>query len=100
MNKAREIEMETMRNSVPVILKEEEQGWDYAGELEKVENENTRMRWESHVPGSYATEHVIIAAMQDMENMGYDVSEAEKYIEELEEKINKFTEEYNHGTQK
>lgn len=81
MNKAREIEMETMRNSVPVILKEEEQGWDYAGELEKVENENTRMRWESHVPGSYATEHVIIAAMQDMENMGYNVTEAEKLIE-------------------
>ena len=82
--KAWEIELNTMKNSVPVILKEEEQGWNYAEQLERVENENTRMRWESHVPGSYATEHVIIAAMQDMENMGYDVSEAEALIEEGE----------------
>ena len=82
MPKAREIEMQTMQSSIPVILKEEEQGWNYAEELEKVLNAEARMRWESHVPGSNATEHVIIAAIQDMENMGYDVTEAEKLIDE------------------
>ena len=33
------------------------------------------------VPGSGAEEHVIVAAMQAMHNMGYDVSEAEALIE-------------------
>ena len=78
--KAWEIELETMRSSVPVVLKEEEQGWSFSQQLEKVEQANITNRWHSNVPGSAATEHVIIAAIQDMENMGYDVSEAEKMI--------------------
>lgn len=81
MMKARRIEQETMRDSMPVILKEEEQGWDDSIDLEKVEDRDVMLRWHSNVPGSGATEHVIIAAMQDMENMGYDVSGAEEMIE-------------------
>ena len=80
MKKAWEIECETMQSSVPVILAEEEQGWD---ECENSETElNTALDnfWHSNVPGSGADEHVIIAAIQDTENMGYDVTEAEKYI--------------------
>lgn len=80
--KAWEIEYETMERSIPVVLKEEEQGWSFAGQVEAIEDEFTRMKWLSAVPGSGATEHVIIAAMQDMENMGYDVTAAEALIEE------------------
>ncbi len=80
--KAWQIELDTLRASLPVVLQEEEQGWNFAEHLERVENELTRMEWDSNVPGSGAPEHVIIGAMQDMENMGYDVSAAEEMIEE------------------
>jgi ADP-ribosylglycohydrolase len=78
--KAREFEQQTMRNCIPKILTAEEQGWDFASEMEKTGNELIKMKWESHVPGSNAEEHVIIGAIQDTENMGYDVREAEKII--------------------
>lgn len=79
--KAWQIEYETMENSMPVILEAEEQGWSFSYQVEALEDEMTRMKWHSNVPGSGALEHVIIAAMQDMENMGYDVSRAEAMIE-------------------
>ena len=46
-----------------------------------VEDTSVAMKWQSNVPGSNAPEHVIIGAMQDMDNMGYDVSAAEAMIE-------------------
>ena len=79
--KAWQIELETMQNSIPVALKLEEQGWNYAETLEMVEDAAVAMKWHSNVPGSHAEEHVIIGAMQDMENMGYDISAAEAMIE-------------------
>ena len=79
--KAWQLEYETMEQSMPVILEAEEQGWSFSYQVETVEDELTRMKWHSNVPGSGATEHVIVAAMQDMENMGYDVSKAETMIE-------------------
>lgn len=82
MKKAWELEYETMQNSQPIILEEEDQGWNFADKVEEVEDELIRMMWHSTVPGSGATEHVIIAAIQDMENMGYDVAEAELLMEE------------------
>lgn len=81
MNKAVQIECETMRNSVPVVLSEEEQGWSDCNSSELTENRNIGYLWHSNVPGSHATEHVIIAAIQDTEHMGYDVTGAEKYID-------------------
>ncbi len=80
--KAWQIELETIRNSIPVVLKQEEQGWNFAETLEMVEDASVAMKWHSNVPGSHADEHVIIGAMQDMENMGYDVSAAEAMIEQ------------------
>ena len=68
--KAWQIELETMQNSIPVVLKDEEQGWNYAETLEMVEDAAVAMKWHSNVPGSHAEEHVIIGAMQDMENPG------------------------------
>ena len=38
--------------------------------------------WISEVPGSKAPCDVVAAAVQSMYNRGYDVSEAEKYLEE------------------
>jgi len=82
MKKAYEIEYETMQNSIPVILSEEEQTWTENEEVGADDDVSVSLLWHSNVPGSHATEHVVIAAIQDTENMGYDVSEAEKYIED------------------
>ncbi len=79
--KAWEIELDVMNRAMPVVLSEEEQTWDEAFDIEAIENRNICLRWESHVPGSGAEEHVIVAAIQAMHNMGYDVSEAEKLID-------------------
>lgn len=80
--KAWERELKTMRSSVPVVLEEDEQGWMFCEQVEKLEDRQTQMKWESYVPGSGAMERVIVAAIQDTENMGYDVSEAEALIDE------------------
>ncbi len=80
--KAWQIELETIRNSMPVVLKQEEQGWNFAETLEMVEDASVAMKWHSNVPGSHADEHVIIGGIQDMENMGYDVTAAEELIEQ------------------
>lgn len=80
--KARQIECETMNKGIPIVLEADQQGWDYCEEVGANENKAAALRWHSTVPGSAAVEHCIIAAIQDTENMGYDVSEAEKYIQE------------------
>ena len=38
--------------------------------------------WDNKVPGSKAPCDVVIAAVQSMHNRGYDVTEAEKFMEE------------------
>lgn len=68
-------------NAVPVLLKEEEQTWTAYNEVEKNIDASLKLKWKSNVPGSFAPESVIIAGIQSMESMGYDVSEAEKFIE-------------------
>lgn len=80
MKKAWELEYEVLKSSQPVILKEEEQTWNFADEVEKMEDIFTLMKWKSNVPGSGAPEKVIVGAVQAMENLGYDVSEVEKLI--------------------
>jgi len=80
--KAWEREYKLMSEAIPVVLQEEEQGWSAMGDVEKADDALLRIKWQSNVPGSNAPERVIIAAVADMENMGYDVSEAEKLIDE------------------
>jgi ADP-ribosylglycohydrolase len=82
MTKAWEFEFETMKRALPVVLEEEEQGWNVIELVERMENYFAQMKWSSVTPGSGAQEHIIIAAMQAMHNMGYDVSAAEDLIEE------------------
>lgn len=64
----------------PKLLTEEEQTWDAAEDVETGEDIHCKMLWYSHVPGSYAPESIMIAAVQSMENMGYVVDGAEELI--------------------
>lgn len=80
MKKAWELELETLQNAKPVVLEEDEQGWLFANKVEEMDDIALKSKWSSNVPGSNAPEHVIIGAIADMENMGYDVTEAEKLV--------------------
>ncbi len=82
MKKAWEREYELFQNAKPVVLEEDEQGWLFSEQIEKMDDIFLKMKWKSNVPGSNAPERIIIAAIADMGSMGYDVSEAEKLIDE------------------
>ncbi|MDC7124376.1 MAG: ADP-ribosylglycohydrolase family protein [Spirochaetales bacterium] len=68
--------------AIPVVLSEEEQTWDAADEIERQTDALLKLQWSSNVPGSGAPESVIIAAVQSMESMGYDVSSVEEILPE------------------
>jgi len=78
--KAWEKERKTMDEAIPRILTEEEQTWDFAQTLEESGDTLMKLLWSSHVPGSYAPESIMIAAIQSMENRGYQVNQAEVLI--------------------
>jgi ADP-ribosylglycohydrolase len=80
--KAWEYTMNLTRNAVPQVLSGEEQTWVLINETEKAADALLRAQWSSNVPGSAAPESVIAGAVQSMENMGYDVSVAERILEE------------------
>jgi ADP-ribosylglycohydrolase len=82
MKKAWEREYELLQNAKPVVLEEDEQGWLFAEQIECMDDFVLKMKWKSNVPGSNAPERVIVAAIADLGSMGYDVSEAEKLIDE------------------
>lgn len=79
--KARKMEIALMQNAIPKLLSEEDQSWNTIEQIEAMEDHRLRMWWYSEVPGSGAPERLIIAAMQDMENRGMDVSAAESLID-------------------
>lgn len=81
MKKAWEIEYEMLHQSKPVVLSEDEQAWKSVAAFEELSDLTYRMKWSSNVPGSGAPESVITGAIQSMENMGYDVTEAERLLE-------------------
>lgn len=80
--KAWQIERKKMDEAFPKILTEEEQTWDFATVLEKQSDAMVRLYWDSHVPGSYAPESIMIAAIQAMENKGYVFTHADEYIKQ------------------
>ena len=71
-----------MCDAVPQVLEEDEQGWLFSETIENLDDTLLKMKWKSNVPGSNAPERVIIGAIADVGNMGYNVSEAEKLIDE------------------
>ena len=82
MEKAWEREYKMMCDAVPQVLEEDEQGWLFSETIENLDDTLLKMKWKSNVPGSNAPERVIIGAIADVGNMGYNVSEAEKLIDE------------------
>lgn len=79
--KAWEIERKKMDEAIPKILSDEEQTWDYANVLEKNTDDYLKLMWSSHVPGSYAPESLMVAAIQSLENRGYYVENSDELLE-------------------
>ena len=80
MKRAYEYDYELITNAKPVILSEDEQTWEEAFEVDEKNWQHVKLLWGSNVPGSFAPERVLLAGIQSMYNMGYDVTEAEKLI--------------------
>ena len=80
--KAWEIERQKMDEAIPKILTEEEQTWNFAEVLEQHADAMTKLYWSSHVPGSYAPESIMIAAIQAMENKGYVFQDVDRLIQD------------------
>ncbi len=55
---------------------------DLAKDPFRAENEKLKLLWESKVPGSGAPEHLIVGAVQAVENTGRDVRPAEKLLKD------------------
>ncbi len=82
MKRAYEYDYELISGAIPRILTEEEQTWEEAFEVDKDSWQYIKLLWGSNVPGSFAPERVLLAGIQSMYNMGYNVVEAEELIEE------------------
>lgn len=80
MKRAYEYDRELIDAAIPKILSEEEQTWENAFTADDRLWEAVKLLWGSHVPGSYAPERVLLAGIQSMYNMGYDVTEAEALL--------------------
>lgn len=80
--KAWQIERSKMDNAIPKVLSKEEQTWNFAEVLEQHADAMTKLYWSSHVPGSYAPESIMIAAIQAMENKGFAFTHADTLIQQ------------------
>ncbi|HBT39686.1 MAG: ADP-ribosylation/Crystallin J1 [Thermotoga sp. 50_1627] len=78
--KAWRYEHELRRNAKPDLNWRSE--WESMGEYEIFPKDLVSMFWSSRVPGSGAPECLIAGAIQSVENMGRDVSRAEKLFDE------------------
>ena len=76
-------ERELTDNAVPPEPSEDnEEAWDSYVREGRASDNKLFNDWISEVPGSKAPCDVVTAAVQSMYNRGYDVSEAEKYLDE------------------
>lgn len=80
--KAHKYGYELTKNAEVVILSEDDQGWKGLEEVENFNDMMIKLYWKSNVPGSFAPESLIIAAIASVESMGKNVLKAESYIEE------------------
>ena len=72
-----------MADAYPVPLTDsQEMNWNMYIESGNASDEKLFRDWISQVPGSLSPSHLVVAAIQCMRNRGYDVREAEKYIDE------------------
>lgn len=71
-----------MAGAYPVPLTDsQEMNWNMYIESGNASDEKLFRDWISQVPGSLSPSHLVVAAIQCMRNRGYDVREAEKYID-------------------
>ncbi|HWQ77315.1 MAG TPA: ADP-ribosylglycohydrolase family protein [Anaerovoracaceae bacterium] len=80
--KAWELERQITDNAVPKLLSEEEQTWEAQFEVGASEDFHMKLLWESNVPGSYAPESIMLAAIQSKENLGYIVDNGVELYEQ------------------
>lgn len=80
--KAWEIEYNTMAAAQPFIPQHTAENWLKYEEAGNAWDKKLYNTWYNVVPGSEAPCQLVVAAVQAMENRGYDVSEAEKLLEE------------------
>lgn len=73
--KAWEIAQKIFSEAQPVIRSEEEQTWTDNVDVSSFYDDNLSLDWGSNVPGSGAPEKIMVAAVQALENRGYQVSE-------------------------
>ncbi len=71
MKKAWELAGELYWNAKPTVLSEEDQTWTANLETQKFYDQNLSLDWASNVPGSGAPERIMVAAVQALENRGY-----------------------------
>ncbi|MBC8588949.1 ADP-ribosylglycohydrolase family protein [Paratissierella segnis] len=80
--KAWEREYNWKKTAFPSLdTEEKENNWMEYLENGNLSDERLYKDWESFVPGSLAPCHLVVAAIQSMDNRGYDVSEAEELID-------------------
>ena len=81
--KAWEFEHKLTADAVPPELHDDnEADWMAYTEAGRASDKQLFHDWDNKVPGSKAPCDVVIAAVQSMHNRGYDVTEAEKFMEE------------------
>lgn len=68
-------------NAKPRILAEEDQTWTALKAVSKFYDNNLSLDWASNVPGSGAPEKIMVAAVQAMENRGYEIKDAYELLE-------------------
>jgi ADP-ribosylglycohydrolase len=78
--KAWEIEHELLNSAKPETNKLPD--WGGISNFEKFNQELLKLFWLSFVPGSGAPEHLVAGAVQSVENMGKDVTEVERLLED------------------
>lgn len=82
MKKAWELARVITDEAVPKLLSEEEQTWEANIDTGNANDEHLKLLWNSHVPGSFAPESIMLAAIQAKENMGYIVEDGVTLWEE------------------
>ncbi len=75
-------EYEKRRKAYPVDFNEDPSEWEHYNHIVDDRNNQLSMLWNSKVPGSRAPECLHLEMAQAWYNRGYDVSEAEEFVEE------------------
>ena len=79
--KAWQMAYDIYSNAKPRILSEEDQTWTALKAVSKFYDNTLSLDWMSNVPGSGAPERIMIAAVQAMENRGYNIKDAYELLE-------------------